>query len=80
MSPLNHSDMFKVTKCSNRIRMNFTSFSLFYICIILNTILQIPVFFILATVAFHTVLIPDPTIPYGSPVLFDEVLLNKGDG
>ena len=32
------------------------------------------------TIAFHTVLTTNPTIPYGSAVLFDEVLLNEGEG
>ena len=68
------------TECSKRIRVSLTSFSLFYICFILSTILHISLFYILVTVAFHTVLTYNPTISFGSAVLFDKVLLNEGNG
>ena len=35
---------------------------------------------VLDTIAFHTVLTSYETIPTGSAVLFNEVLLNEGDG
>ena len=38
------------------------------------------IFFILATVAFHTALTSYSSIPINSAVEFNEVLLNQGDG
>ena len=43
-------------------------------------ILQSSWFYVLVTIAFHTVLTSVPTISYGSTVLFDKVLLNQGEG
>ena len=37
-------------------------------------------FYILDTIAFHTVLTSYSSIPIGSAVQFNEVLLNEGDG
>ena len=68
------------TEYSKGIRVNFMSFSIIYICIILNTLLHVTLFYILVTVAFHSVLTDNPTISFGSAVLFDQVLLNEGNG
>ena len=58
----------------NKFHFIFISFILF------NTTSNISLFYTLETVAFHTVLTSNPTIPDESPVLFDEVLINEGDG
>ena len=36
--------------------------------------------YVLETIAFHSILTSYSTIPFGSAVLFNEVLLNEGDG